>query len=111
MEQVFLNVTIERLEEIIKQCLLEVANKDTHQSAKEIPIEPLNVKQAAEILDLAVSSIYSKVSRRELPFCKRGKRLYFWKDELLEYVRNGKVDSVREIHESSTSLLIRGRGL
>jgi len=50
----------------------------------------LNIKETAVFLNLSPATIYSKVSRRELPFMKRGKRLYFSKDELLDYVKNGR---------------------
>ena len=42
----------------------------------------LTVDETAEFLNLSVPTIYSKVSRRELPYMKRGKRLYFARKDL-----------------------------
>ena len=47
----------------------------------------LTLKEAAEILRLAVSTVYSKVYRGgELPVMKRGNRLYFLRTELMDYI-------------------------
>lgn len=39
----------------------------------------LTIQEAAEFLSLTVPTLYSKVSRGELPVMKRSKRLYFSK--------------------------------
>ena len=57
----------------------------------------LTIQQAAEFLCLTVPTIYSKVSRRKLPFMKQGKRLYFSKSELSDYLRRGKKETAAEM--------------
>lgn len=59
----------------------------------------LTVQEAANYLSLSVATIYSKVSRNELPFMKRGKRVYFTELELLNYLKNGRNKSNEEIEE------------
>jgi excisionase family DNA binding protein len=44
----------------------------------------LNVVEAAAFLKISEASLYSKVSRKEIPFSKPGKRLYFSRNELQE---------------------------
>lgn len=56
----------------------------------EQPEQFLTIQQAAAFLCLSVPTIYSKVSKRELPYMKQGKRLYFSKSELSEYLKSGK---------------------
>lgn len=63
------------------------------ESAKEF----LTIQQAAAFLSLTVPTIYSKVSKRELPFMKQGKRLYFAKSELSDYLRRGKKETAAEM--------------
>ncbi|TKC04360.1 helix-turn-helix domain-containing protein [Pedobacter frigoris] len=53
----------------------------------------LNIQQASELVTLAVPTLYSKVSLKEIPFCKKGKRLYFSRSELLEWISSGKRQS------------------
>jgi len=54
------------------------------------PEQLLTIQEAAEFLRLTVPTMYSKVSKGELPVMKRGKRLYFSRTELLEYVKAGR---------------------
>ena len=57
----------------------------------------LSVGETAEFLNLSVPTIYSKVSKRELPYMKRGKRLYFNRKDLETYLKGGRVKTVREL--------------
>lgn len=77
-------------EVIRKLRLVEVSNKEPEPTEQFLTVE-----QAASLLNLTVPTIYSKVSKGELPNMKRGKRLYFSKKELLEYLKKGK----RKTHE------------
>ncbi|MFY0653882.1 MAG: helix-turn-helix domain-containing protein [Cyclobacteriaceae bacterium] len=71
--------------------------------------ELLNVKQAAEFLELSVQTMYAKVCRRELPHMKRGKRLYFSTDELIKYVEQGKVHTNEDIEMEAMEYLAKRR--
>lgn len=65
---------------------------------------------AAEFLGYAVPTIYLKVRRRELPFSKRGKRLYFSKKELIEWIKAGRIKTAAEIAEEAESNLPSRKG-
>jgi excisionase family DNA binding protein len=58
------------------------------------------ITQAATFLNLAVPTLYSKVSRKEIPVNKRGKRLYFYKSELEDWIRQGRKKTYTEIRDS-----------
>lgn len=72
----------EKLDYIEK--LLSALKQPLNDSASS---KPLILEEAAEFLSLEEATVYSKVSRGELPHYKRGKRLYFCQDELWEYVK------------------------
>ena len=63
----------------------------------------MNVEQAAIFLSLSVPTIYTKVSRKELPVNKRGKRLYFSKEELCAWVKSGKKAIQPDSHNNGDS--------
>ena len=65
----------------------------------------LTVDETAKFLNLSVPTIYSKVSKRELPFMKLTKRLYFAKSDLEDYLKDGRVKTVREIEEEADQFL------
>lgn len=60
-----------------------------------------NVKEAADFLHLSVSSLYGKTCRREVPFNKKGKRLYFYKSELEEWIRQGRNKTLEEVRREA----------
>ncbi len=63
----------------------------------------LNVTEAANLLSLTVPTIYSKVSKNELPVCKApgSKRLYFSRTELLNYIKTKRRKSDDEIEQEA----------
>ena len=66
---------------------------------QKAPADLMNVHEASEYLNLSVPTIYSKVNRQELPFMKKGKKLYFSREELSQYVKSGKRFTVTEVGE------------
>jgi len=65
----------------------------------------LSTEEAAKFLNLSKSTLYNKVNKRELPVMKQGKRLYFSRVELTNYIKSGKVLSNREIEEQTNNFL------
>jgi excisionase family DNA binding protein len=92
VEQVFFNVPLIKLEPIfkrwIKDVLAEIQQEKTEPT--EQPDKLLTIQEAAEFLNLTVPTVYSKVSKNELPVMKRSKRLYFSRNELLDYLKAGR---------------------
>lgn len=100
MEQVFFNVPLFKLEPIFKKWMRDVLLEPQFQKITDtvsFSEELLNVEEAAQFLKLSIPTIYSKVSRKELPVMKRGKRLYFSKSELFEYVKAGHMKTITDI--------------
>ena len=59
--------------------------------------ELLNIQEASKLLNLSVSTIYSKVCKREIPVNKQGKRIYFYRHELMKWIMSGRVKTYFEI--------------
>lgn len=85
----------------LKQLLTEKQEKPTTQQAEQL----LTVQEAAQFLNLTVPTIYSKVSKGELPVMKRSKRLYFSSTELMEYLKEGRKKSNAEIERDAEEYL------
>lgn len=71
----------------------------------EQPEQLLTIQEAAQFLNLTVPTIYSKVSKGELPVMKRSKRLYFSSTELMEYIKEGRKKSNAEIEAEAEAYL------
>ena len=70
-------------------------NSFAHEQSKTDEIG--GIELAIEITGLAKPTIYSLVSERKLPHSKRGKKLYFSRRDLLEWVAAGKRKTQAEI--------------
>ncbi len=57
----------------------------------------LSAEEAAEFLNLKLSTIYSKTSKNEIPYYRTGKKLMFDPKELEEWIRARRVKSSNEI--------------
>ena len=49
----------------------------------------LDIKEASELIGKTIGTIYSLTSQKSIPFSKRGNKLYFFKDELLAWIKSG----------------------
>ena len=58
----------------------------------------LSLKEAAVFLKLAPQTIYGFTSKRVIPFLKRGKKLYFKRTDLEQWLETGKKKSISEIN-------------
>lgn len=88
------------------QCLLnELVGKPIE--AKE---EFLGIEEASTFLGIAKATLYVKVSRREVPSIRKGKRLYFSTVDLIEYLKSGKRKTITEIKEQADDFLNKKGG-
>jgi excisionase family DNA binding protein len=96
------NMTLEDFYEYSEQIATRTAKRILEEAGKDknlinVSAEPeklINVDEAAEFLDLTKPTIYTKVSRGELPYIKKGKRIYFQKSKLLEYYKQGSKEPI-----------------
>ena len=90
-----MEITFEKLPQAVTQLLDKLENIERLLLIKSNTPQPesdilLTIKQAAEILHLSVPTIYGLVQRAEVPVCKRGKRLYFSRQELTTWIMAGR---------------------
>ena len=89
--------TSDELENLIQNCFRKAMSEQS--TTAETKTEFLNLKEAAKYLNLANQTIYGLTSKNEIPFLKRGKKLYFKKSELENWINEGKRKSVAEIQK------------
>ncbi|MFI0429219.1 helix-turn-helix domain-containing protein [Mariniflexile sp. HMF6888] len=109
MEQ---NLTFDQLPKAVTMLTKEVSElkrllteKQESKPTTEQPEKLLTVQEAAQFLNLTTPTIYSKVSKGELPVMKRSKRLYFSSTELMEYLKEGRKKSNAEIEQEAEAYL------
>jgi excisionase family DNA binding protein len=93
----------------IENLILDLKHKPQAVEPTEQPDQLLTIQEAAEFLSLTVPTMYSKVSKREIPCMKRSKRLYFSRTELLEYLKDGRKKSNAEIEQEAKAYLLNNK--
>jgi len=107
-----MQVTFEQLPQAVSQLQDKLDNIERLLlSRSEVP-QPdadklFTIKETAEFLHLTVPTIYGLVQRAEIPVCKRGKRLYFSKHEVTDWIMTGRKKTVSEIDEKVDTYLGR----
>jgi predicted DNA-binding transcriptional regulator AlpA len=92
---------LRKLESMIIQ-LHQVMSSETNE---EHSSELMTAKQTAKFLDLTIPTIYSMTCRKELPFIKKAKRIYFLRSELLNYLQSDKSKTTEELSANAHKLL------
>lgn len=80
----------------IENLLLDLkhATRESNQAETE---ELLTVQDTAKFLSLSVPTVYGLISKGEIPVMKRSKRCYFSKVELINYLKEGRNKTNKEI--------------
>lgn len=103
--------TFEQLPEMVSRILKKMEHLEKLIQEKTLNNDQekmLNIKEAALFLDLSIPTLYSKVCRNEIPVHKPGKRLYFQKSALLDWIKGGQPRILNIINiESETPILFR----
>jgi excisionase family DNA binding protein len=89
----------------IEHCLLDLKTLYKGDNSDSSTQKPYTVPQAAEYLNLAVPTIYSMVSRKEIAHFKKNKRLYFSKEDLDSYIASGRKKTISEIEAEAVANL------
>ena len=99
----------DELKAMIKDILVEALNERKQTTTDHnIAIEkPMSIKELSEYINLSVSTLYGLTSKRLIPCSKKGKRLYFRKDEILKWVNEGKRKTVEEIEKEAENYIIQ----
>ena len=69
----------------------------------------LNLKQLSDFIGFSVSSIYKKTSQRDIPHYKQGKKLYFNKEEIENWLLANKITSKKEIEAMANDFTLKKR--
>jgi len=87
----------------IEKLLLDIYGGAHIKPPDNNPNGLLTVDQAADLLHLAVPTIYGLIHRREISSLKRGRRVYFKKEDLLQYLEYGRRNAQDALSNNSST--------
>lgn len=107
------NLSFEQLPKAVFQLyekLSTIENLLLNQTTQTETDQLLTIQQAGDLIKLTVPTLYGYVRRNEIPFSKKGKRLYFSKQELTDWIKQGRRKTIAEINaEAHTYVKKKGR--
>ena len=96
------------MEEIIiqKLALIEAMLQDQNLLKKEV----LNFNETCKYLDISASHLYKLTSQKQIPhFCPQGKKLYFKRTELDNWLLRNRKDSTDDIETMAANYLLTNK--
>ena len=95
----------------IENLLLDIKHEPQHKSQPE-PDNPLNIKEVVKLTGYTKPTLYGYCQRNEIPYHKKGNRLYFFKSEIIDWIKTGKQKTLKELQaEAEEYLSNKNKGL
>ena len=96
------SLSVEEYIELNQEILKSMKNPEAEVEKNNTEI--MNIEEAAVYLKMAKQTVYSMISRRILPYFKRGKRVFFRRAELLTWLEKGRKYTKEEIQSDNFKL-------
>lgn len=91
--------------EIILKKLDTIEKLIENQSLFQMDV--FNLKQAAQYLDISESHLYKLTSTKRIPhYCPQGKKLYFKRSELDEWLLSNRQSSTSDIEKEAANYVL-----
>jgi len=104
------SLTATEIKELIRDGLKEALGVTRMEQSPQSASEYLDLNEASKILMRSKNSIYGMTCRQLIPFYKRCKRLYFKREELLNWLGQGRKKTIEEIRQCAESqMIMKGR--
>ena len=99
-------ISFENLPQAVSHLIREVAEIKSLMEEKQAPVVPqkripIGIEEACRLIGKAKPTVYALVRKRLLPCYKNGKKLYFFEDELLNWISRGKRKTMDEINKEA----------
>ncbi len=108
MNQQFYMISEEGIKVLAEQ-ITENIKKAIAQPESSTDDAYMTIDETAKLINLAKSSVYGLVHQKKIPFHKVGKKLYFSKVSVLEWIKNGKHNTKSEIEAKADEYLMKNR--
>lgn len=69
----------------------------------------MNIDETSKLIDLSKPTVYGLVHQNKIPYHKKGKRLYFLKSEILDWIKSGKKETTSELESRANEYLSKNK--
>jgi len=97
---------IELNKQIIRETLSELQLNENN-APLTVNKEILSIAEVSEMLNISKSTVYGMNNRRVIPFIKQGKKVYYKRSEILEWLNRGRIKTQKEIEDEADKYIMR----
>lgn len=95
-------------ENLILNKLTQIAEKIDEQNMLQKAV--LNFNEACKYIDVSPSHLYKLTSAKQIPhFCPQGKKLYFRRDELDDWLLRNRQATTEELEQQAPEFIKRSK--
>jgi excisionase family DNA binding protein len=110
MEKIILSsLSLDDIASKVAEKVISLQQSNHPQKEETNENEFLTIIQASELLNLAKPTIYGLTHQSKIPFIKKGKKLYFKKSDLFEWLNAGRRLTRSEIEQEADDYLRRNK--
>ena len=107
MEKVLLTqLSMDELRQMVQEEVKKVFQEFLESENIKLREEIMDADSTAQFLGVSKSYLYKLTSSMEIPRLKRGKRLYFKRSELIEWLSEGKQKTMKEIEMEAANYVV-----
>jgi excisionase family DNA binding protein len=93
------------IENSLRKVLIEFLPTSPPQKTQDL----LSITEASKVLNLALPTIYGLVSTANIPNMKKGKKLYFSRHELEDWIKSGRRKTIEEKKDEANNILTKSK--
>lgn len=83
----------------IAEMRVTLENMESRMKHSDDKHRPVDIEKAVEILGEKKTVIYKMIRNREIPYYDKGRKLYFFEDELISWVEKDRVETSAEAYK------------
>lgn len=95
----------ERVEALLSDIAISLRTIEEQARVNSKPV--LNAEETADYLGVTIQHIYRLTSKKEIPHYKRGKSIFFNREELNAWLQEERIDTLAEIEDRALQYIQR----
>ncbi|WNH12541.1 helix-turn-helix domain-containing protein [Thalassobellus suaedae] len=94
---------LDRIEKLLEANLGNLCNNKITHSIPTL----MTIKDVANYLNLSIPTIYGYTAKKNMPHSKRGNKLYFDKNNINEWILEGRQKTIRDIERLADNYILK----
>lgn len=109
---IFTQLSISEIRAIIREEVSSVLEKrNINEVAEKEQERIITFQEACDFLKIAAPTLYKYTSKSMIPHIKKGRKLYFNKSTLIDWLKSGEKKSISDIEKQVDYFLKKGRNI